>query len=172
MSDQPPAMDPVVQKAFDLLGDREPFDVLDETSDQIDDIFASADLAALRKRPAPGKWSANEILGHLIDEEWVVGTRIRFAIAETGSSMAFFDQDAWVAALEHNDKDPIQLAEEFRAVRHFNMQVYEALDDAQLERTSRHSRRGEESIATILCMLAGHDLLHLDQIRRTLKSVQ
>ena len=41
----------------------------------------------MRKRPARGKWSIVEILGHLQDTEVVYGYRLRFSLAQPGANL-------------------------------------------------------------------------------------
>jgi hypothetical protein len=54
--------------------------------------------ASTARRPAPGKWSAREIVGHLIDS--ASNNHRRFVMAPTGAHLVFegYDPDAWVAA--------------------------------------------------------------------------
>ena len=63
-------------------------------------------------RPAPGKWSKKEILGHLVDS--AVNNHQRFVRAQHCEALAFpgYEQDAWVANQNYNDvewKDLIEL---------------------------------------------------------------
>ena len=47
--------------------------------------------------PAPGKWSAAEIVCHLADCEMVFGFRLRQTLAEDGPTIQPFDQEKWAA---------------------------------------------------------------------------
>src|SRR6185503_3729287 len=51
---------------------------------------------AASTRPAPGKWSPKEIVGHLIDS--AVNNQARFVRAQLQDDLIFpgYDQDAWV----------------------------------------------------------------------------
>jgi len=61
----------------------------------------SAELSA--RRPAPGKWSAREIVGHLIDS--ASNNHQRFVRARWQDHLKFegYAQDAWVAAQQYQD---------------------------------------------------------------------
>jgi hypothetical protein len=50
------------------------------------------------RRPAPGKWSAKEILGHLVDS--AANNHQRFVRAQWQAELVFsgYDQEAWVRA--------------------------------------------------------------------------
>ena len=57
---------------------------------------------------------------------------------------------------------------EFRALREQNLRVWRGLSLSDLKRAGQHNERGPEALAQMLPMLAGHDLSHIDQIRRYL----
>jgi hypothetical protein len=61
-------------------------------------LIEGAAPAKLRKRPAPEKWSAAEILAHLADAKIVVSWRLRSILGGLGTPIQAFDQGAWVAA--------------------------------------------------------------------------
>ncbi len=61
------------------------------------------DDAATRSRPAPGKWSPREIVGHLIDS--ASNNHQRFVRARFQESLVFpgYAQDDWVEAQRYRD---------------------------------------------------------------------
>jgi hypothetical protein len=67
--------------------------------------LASVDEPAARRRPAPGKWSIAEIIGHLIDS--ASNNHQRFNRARSQDSLVFpgYAQDEWVAAQRYQDAD-------------------------------------------------------------------
>jgi len=157
-------------KMDDLLGDREPLDVLSETPDTLSRIVAGQPVEKMRARPFPGKWTPNEILGHLTDAEWVFGFRMRLILCEPEPTIIGMDQDLWVSQLRHNDTDPSDLVAMFSGLRGYNLPLWRRMTPADLERTGRHNERGVERLRTMLRMAAGHDLSHIDQIRRYLEA--
>ncbi len=60
--------------------------------------------------------------------------------------------------------------EQIRVLRSANLKMLRRLSEAEMERYGIHSERGPESIRKILQLTAGHDLLHLNQIRRIKKA--
>jgi hypothetical protein len=56
-------------------------------------------------RPAPGKWSRKEILGHLIDS--ASNNHQRFVRAQIENELSFpgYEQDAWVRTQDHGSAD-------------------------------------------------------------------
>lgn len=61
--------------------------------------------AQLRRRPAPRKWSAQEIAIHLFDVEVAFGFRFRRIAAEPGASLVPFDQDRWADGIAYRNQD-------------------------------------------------------------------
>jgi len=154
---------------FERVGDRDPVTILEETPGVLAAIVQDADPAAMRARPAPGKWSPVEVLGHLVDTEWVFGHRARAILSDDRPQIIGIDQDEWVARLGHANADPARLAEDFASLRHVNVRFWRGVDAADLDRVGLHDERGEEPLGTLLRMMAGHDLHHVEQLRALLR---
>jgi hypothetical protein len=159
------------ENLFRLLGDRNPLDVLAETAARLADTVHTHAATVLRTRPFHGKWSPNEIIGHLGDGEWVYGYRLKLILSEENPTIVGTKQDLWVAGLRHNEREPSELVEVFRTLRELNLAVWKRLSPAELARSGRHDERGPESLDVMLRMIAGHDLLHLAQINRHIRAV-
>jgi DinB family protein len=125
--------------------------------------------AKLRKRPAPGKWSVQEIVLHLADTEIVSGFRVRLILGKSGTPIAAFDQDDWVVAGNYGQRDVATALAQFTALRASNLALLKTLRPEQWRQAGLHAERGEESVETIVAMTAGHDVNHLAQIERILK---
>src|SRR6516225_7228485 len=90
-------------KMFNLLGDRNPLEVLAQTATTLADIVGKHPASLLRTRPFEGKWTPNEVIGHLTDSEWVYGYRLRLILSQENPAILATDQDSWVARQRHND---------------------------------------------------------------------
>ncbi len=155
-----------IRRQVGLVGDRDPMAVLSSTPDRIDELIAGRSAAVLQRRPFEGKWTPTEIIGHLIDVEWTYGFRTRMIAAHDRPTLLGMDQDLWVAAQRYNDRRAHELAADFRAMRAINVRFWNGMTDAELDRCGVHSERGDESQRHIRLLLAGHDLWHLDQLKR------
>jgi hypothetical protein len=160
------------EKMFKLLANRDPLEVLAQTASALADIVGKHSATLLRTRPFEGKWTPNEIICHLTDSEWVYGYRLRLILCENDPTILGTNQDLWVAALRHNEREPSEFVEIFRTMRLFNLAVWRRTSPEDLKRTGQHNERGPESLGVMLRLLAGHDLSHLDQINRYIQSVQ
>jgi hypothetical protein len=74
-------------------------DITEETAATL--LRTSGEVAA--RRPAPGKWSIKEIVGHLIDS--ASNNHQRFVRSQWTSDLVHpgYDQDAWVASQQYQD---------------------------------------------------------------------
>jgi DinB superfamily len=160
------------EKMFNLVGDRSPLEILAQTASTLGDIVGRYSATLLRQRPFEGKWTPNEVIGHLTDSEWVDGYRLRLILGEDDPAILGTKQDLWVAALRHNECEPSELVEVFRTLRQFNLAVWRRTLPQDLGRIAQHNERGPESLGTTLRLLAGHDLSHLAQIARYIEAIQ
>src|ERR1700687_5866957 len=106
------------------------------------------------------------------DSEWVDGHRMRLILGEDAPAILGTKQDIWVSALRHNEREPSELVEIFRTLRHLNLAVWRRTPPEDFERISQHNERGPESLGTMLRLLAGHDLSHTAQITRYIEAIQ
>lgn len=160
------------ERIFAMVGDRDPLEVLAQTASTLADIVAEHSATVLRTRPFEGKWTPNEIIGHLTDSEWVYGYRLRLILCEDNPTILGTKQDSWVAGLRHNEREPSELVGIFRTMREFNLAEWRRTSPEDLKRNGQHNERGPESLGVMLRLLAGHDLSHVNQITRYIHAVQ
>jgi hypothetical protein len=105
-------------------------------------LLAIGDDAAGR-RPAPGKWSPKEIVGHLIDS--AVNNQARFVRAQLQDDLVFpgYDQDAWVRAQRYNDRAWRPLVETWRAYNGHVAAVMRATPESEAARPRARHNLGE-----------------------------
>jgi uncharacterized damage-inducible protein DinB len=127
---------------------------------------AIAGLSAkqMRRRPAPGKWSIIEILGHLHDTEVVYGYRNRLTLSQPGCTILGYDQAEFVKQLRHRKANAKKLIAQIRVLREGNLDTVLRVPRRQWKRFGMHNERGRQTVRRNLELIAGHDLNHLDQI--------
>ena len=146
------------------LGDRDPNEVIAGTAKklrQYADVFGSRRLG---QAPAPGKWSAREILCHLADCEIVFAYRLRQAAAEDHHVIQPFDQDKWAAS--YAAYDGVAALAVFSSLRNWNILFIKNVSPETMAKLVTHPERGEMTFKIVVETMAGHDINHLGQLER------
>src|SRR5512140_3025815 len=155
---------PIPPRYAEALGEDDAIEVMATSPDVIRKIIAGLSDAQLAKKPAEGKWSIKEIIGHLADGEVILGSRFRMIGAHDKPPIAGYDQEAFVANLGVANAKALDLLDDFAMARAVNLGLLERLPEEGWKRVGLHAERGEESIAKLVLMYAGHDRNHIQQI--------
>ena len=95
-----------IRRVTGYVDRKQPLAVQAATAKKLEKLIKGVPTAKLRKRPAPDKWSVNEILAHLAETEIIVGFRMRLILAAPGAPMVVIDQDASAASGHYENRDP------------------------------------------------------------------
>lgn len=119
--------------------------------------FRDIDPTTAAERPAPGKWSPKEIVGHLIDS--AANNHQRFVRAREAADQAFpgYAQDHWVRAQDYQARDWEALIDLWQAYNLHLAHVIRAIPPEALETRLRVG--GGEPVT--LGWLVGDYLAHL-----------
>lgn len=142
------------------------------TATQIKTLLKGLSKKQLNWRSEPGKWSISEIVAHLADTEIVVSWRMRLILGSNGTPIHAFDQNAWASALQYAKSDAKWSTNTFSMLRENNLRLLKAISKTAWENYGMHSERGQESIAHIVNMMAGHDINHVRQIEGVRKQLK
>lgn len=126
--------------------------------------------AVLRYKPAPGKWSIQEILGHLADVEIIYAHRLRQMLADKEPVIAPIDQDAWARSLGYLETPAPELVALYGLNRHHNVRLLKRLKPEDLVRTAFHPEiQRNVTVADLVSRMSTHGANHLEQIERLKK---
>lgn len=154
-----------IANPYDVFLDGRPVEaILTSTPSALAQALAAIGEDNLTTPPAPGKWSAAQILCHLADCELVFGFRLRQTLAEDSPTLQPFDQDKWAAT--YRGVAAGHALEVFAALRGWNLRLFETALPAAAGRPVVHPERGAMTFQTIVETMAGHDLNHLAQLKR------
>jgi uncharacterized damage-inducible protein DinB len=137
-----------------------------EARKNLAELIAGIPADKLRQRPAPDKWSVAEILAHLSETEIVSSWRYRQMIEHNGTPLPGYDQDLWEALGEYSSRDAEQSLQVFQSLREANLRMFARLTAEQWQRHGIHAERGYMSVADLARQVAGHDINHIEQIRK------
>jgi len=132
------------------------------------ELISTVTDADLRARPAPGKWSVGEILAHMAEDELATSWRYRQMIEHCGCDLASFDQDQWSELGDYASWNPKEALELFRLLRDANLRLLARLSSQEWQKFGIHAERGRITVSDLARHMAGHDMNHIDQIRRIL----
>ena len=149
-----------------LVGGEKPIAILKRTKASLRRAIAGMTPKQLARREAPGKWSVRHVLQHLVDSEIVWSWRLRMVLAHDRPPLTGYDQDAWADRLGYEKTNASQALAEFGVLRDANIRLINRASPQDLKRVGVHVERGDESVEHMMKLYAGHDILHLNQIRR------
>ena len=135
---------------------------------EVDRAILGITAEELDRRPAPGSWTAREIVHHLADSETNSYLRLRHLLSGIDYTVQPYDQDRWVVAPALAYDRPIDgsLAV-LRAVRASSLELLRRLTPADLTLAGRHPEHDEPySVGLWLQLYADHPHEHADQIDR------
>lgn len=128
----------------------------------IEDLAYPADR--LTTPHAPGEWTIQDILVHVVDTERVFAYRaLRFARGDT-TELPGYDPDAFAAASGANQRTLPDILEEYRAVRLATLALFNSFDEQAFSRFGVASGN-RVSVRAIAYFIAGHELHHIHSIR-------
>jgi hypothetical protein len=101
--------------------------------------------AATARRPAPGKWSPREIVGHLVDS--ASNNHARFVLAADQDGLVFdgYAQDEWVSRQRYQDADWMELVTLWAAFNRHLARVMDVVPPTVRER--EHVRHNLDRVA-------------------------
>ena len=148
----------------EALGGADPIESQSKAPARLKRLLRGLSERQLARRPAPGKWSIKEVVAHLADGEIVFGARVRMIAAHDRPPIPAYDQDLFVERLGIERATTADLCGQFAMARAVNVALLRRLPPRAFDRVGLHAERGEESIARLVAMYAGHDRIHERQI--------
>jgi hypothetical protein len=118
----------------------------------------------LDARPAPGKWTAREVVHHLADSEMTSAIRLRLLLAVDKPAILGYDQDEFARRL-HYDR-PIEASlDAFKNARRTTGELLDRMSEADWGREGTHTEHGRYTVERWLEIYSVHAHRHAEQIR-------
>jgi hypothetical protein len=130
----------------------------------VSDALKGATDADLDAHPAPGKWSAREIVHHLADSEMTSAVRLRLLVASDRPAIASYDEAEFARRLYYDR--PIEASlEAFKLARRTTAEILDRMTEAEWAREGTHTEVGRYTVEKWLEIYAAHAHNHAEQIR-------
>jgi hypothetical protein len=150
---------PYYETYISKVRDGDIIDILREQGEAIRGLFARVPAERGLYAYAPGKWTMNEMLQHVVDTERVFSYRaLRIARGDT-IPLHGFDQNDWVPLSGANDRPLTSIVAEFVAVRSATVALLTGLPPAAWDRRGTASGH-PVSVRALAFTCAGHALHH------------
>ncbi len=154
---------PPVTNYSKYLGDQEPLATMRRNVEAVRTLTAGWTPAHFAQSHAPGKWTARQVITHLVQTELALGTRARMALSTPDYQAQSFDQDRWMA--RETRVSGAEAVDAFVALARFDLAFFEGLSAADREVAMTHPEYGSITVDWIIHLLAGHQLHHLGQLQ-------
>lgn len=131
----------------------------------IDALCSGVEPEAARWRRLDGKWSLQDILCHLVDEESDdFGARVRSTLEDPQAEWTGIDPEGWVLERGYAQRDFQEMRKEFQTRRAASLEWLRAQGDADWSRAYVHPKLGTLRAGDLLLAWLVHDQLHIRQL--------
>jgi len=141
------------------------FQILSTTPEKLSREIRTLSRQERQDRPAPHKWSVQEVLAHLDDLE-EIGMRARVAamLEQEKPQLFSFDHEARAKELGYSSRDASKSLASLSRQRQANLRFLRKIHPSQMKRSGVHPKVGEITVEELVTEWAFHDLGHLKQI--------
>jgi hypothetical protein len=146
------------------VGNRNPVDVLRESYEEYRSLMPKFTSTQWSLPWQPGKWTAQQIMVHVMQWEMIFGVRLRLAVGSTNYVVQPADQDGLMGTEDRVVDGPTAYAA-FEGMRRANIAFAAALSAEQRMKKATHPERGEIDVEDLLITLTGHGVHHLKQLK-------
>jgi DinB superfamily len=138
------------------------------TREQLRTVFSAAGAGAADRAPAPGQWSACEVLAHIRSVDAILAPYIVLLTALDKPTFYGLDERELAERAGYLDDDLETALTTFTLRREELIRLLERLDAVGWQRESTNTAYGRFTIADYARHLAAHEEEHLPEIERAL----
>jgi uncharacterized damage-inducible protein DinB len=137
---------------------------LEDSFDRVKELILSLPAEKLLYRYANNKWTIKEILVHIIDDERIYAYRALSFARNEKTSLPGFEQDDYISFSNANDRSIESILQEYQAVRHATIALYDGLSETALLREGI-ANGNSATVRALGYHIAGHELHHINIIK-------
>ena len=109
------------------------------------DLLATAVAEIPRRawdfKPAPTEWSVRQLVAHMTDSETLAATRLYMILAQPGSTLMSYEDEAWTKVLSYPDRSIEDTLQLFRLLRQTVHPLLKTVPDSALSNSVIHPDR-------------------------------
>ncbi|WP_236980220.1 DinB family protein [Membranihabitans maritimus] len=143
-----------------LVDQDEGFSALMDSAVKVFDTMSILSPKDLKHRYQDDKWSIEEVLLHIIDNERIFQNRALRISRNEPRALSGYDQDRYVRALPDINRSIESLRDEYEAVRKSTFLLYAGLTKVEMKKEGKVGKN-IITLPSIPFIIAGHDLHHL-----------
>lgn len=117
--------------------------------------------AQLNTRIAPGTWSIQEVVVHVLDSDLASTHRMRRMVAESNPLLISYDEDLFIARLPSETNEIAEVLALFEVNRRFTARWLRTLSHDDLARTGIHTQRGRVTVLQLVEIYSHHVNHHM-----------
>ena len=138
--------------------------------ERLRDAYARVPAEARQWRPAPGEWSAHEVVIHCADSETQAASRIRILVSDKEAVIQGYDEAEWARDLDYHAHSVELALDVVRAVRASTTALLRQLRPESWAKVGRHTESGRYSAEDWLTIYADHLENHARQIENNVRA--
>lgn len=120
--------------------------------------------------PAPGEWTARQVLIHLADSEILGAARLRLTLAENEPTLYMYNQPGWAAGLDYAGASPEDAIALAMVLRRSTLNLLRRMPPEAWQRRCMHPARGAMTVADLVQMYIDHISGHTAQLEQIFAS--
>lgn len=132
----------------------------------LETVVAGIPPDELRFTPGPEHWSIHENVVHVADTDIVAAARMRYVLAEPGSTLVSFDQDKWARVLDYRSQSMEGALALLRAIRASTAEMLRRAPAEAWEQVGINTEAGPQTLEWLVEHFADHVHYHLRTIAR------
>lgn len=145
---------------INLVADVELSRAFDESIEQLNQLDKDFLEEIGGKKPAPDKWTAKEVIQHIIDFERILTFRAMLFARREASIPQSIDQDRLAENMRAGKRSTNSLISELKALRASSKAMFDSFDEEMLLATGTNWKY-EISVLAMGFALLGHQIHHL-----------
>lgn len=147
-----------------LAQDYSLLDGLKESADKFVDFFGSIPSEKHEYRYAEGKWTAKEMIQHLLDTERIFAYRALSFAREDKTNLPGFEHNDYIEPSRANGRSVEDLLLEYKALRVSTMSLFKSFDKEMLSQIG-NANNNALSVRAIGFIIIGHETHHCNIFR-------